>query len=148
MPADIVIYVDAACAFNADVTITGDVSDESDNCDPSVEATYVDITNPGSCVGETIVLRTWTSIDDCGNSLEQVQTITVLDNIPPMLSGCPSDVTVQCYAIPSVNDEMVTYITIVIRRSFPWSGWRRSFPDPNNPSPCIEERSFFFGPGR
>ncbi|HRW76634.1 MAG TPA: hypothetical protein P5563_12065, partial [Saprospiraceae bacterium] len=139
VPADIVIYVDAACAFNADVTITGDVSDESDNCDPSVEATYVDITNPGSCVGETIVLRTWTSIDDCGNSLEQVQTITVLDNIPPVLSGCPSDVTVQCYAIPSVNDEMVTYVDNCDPTVIPVVGMEAIIPDPNNPSPCIEE---------
>ncbi|MEZ5031033.1 MAG: DUF5011 domain-containing protein [Saprospiraceae bacterium] len=133
------ILVDANCSFNADISITGDVTDESDNCDPTVEATFADVTNPGSCVGETIVLRTWTSVDDCGNSLQQVQTITVQDQIPPVLSGCPADVTVQCYAIPSVNDEMVTYVDNCDPTVIPVVGMEAIIPDPNNPSPCIEE---------
>src|SRR6185503_14514874 len=39
-PANTTIYKDASCAYNADPTITGDVTDEADNCDTTLNATY------------------------------------------------------------------------------------------------------------
>jgi hypothetical protein len=93
VPANVTIYKDADCNYNASPTLTGDVTDESDNCDNSLNATYVDATAPGSCVGETILTRTWTLLDDCGNSTVKQQTITITDNTPPTFTE-PDDITI------------------------------------------------------
>ena len=42
VPADITIYKDATCGYDASVSITGDVTDEADNCDTSLDATFTD----------------------------------------------------------------------------------------------------------
>ncbi|MBK7342088.1 MAG: hypothetical protein IPJ06_02575 [Saprospiraceae bacterium] len=70
------------------------VTDEADNCSSGLDAVYADDVNPGTCEGEQIITRTWTLQDDCGNSTEQVQTITVQDNIPPTFS-VPADITIE-----------------------------------------------------
>ncbi len=92
-PPDITIYKDANCNYNALPAITGDVTDEDDNCDESLNATYADATAPGSCEGEIVITRTWTLTDDCGNSTVKVQTITVTDNTPPTFTD-PADITI------------------------------------------------------
>ncbi|MBK7342071.1 MAG: hypothetical protein IPJ06_02490 [Saprospiraceae bacterium] len=139
VPADMDITVDAMCVFDADISVTGDVSDELDNCDPTVEATFSDVTTMGSCDGETVITRTWTTTDDCGNSNVQTQVITVLDEIPPVISGCPSDITVECDALPSINDEMVTYVDNCDPTIIGIPGDEQIIADPNNPFPCTEE---------
>ena len=49
-----------------DLALTGDVTDESDNCSVGLNATYVDVTdNTDPCA--VIITRTWTLTDDCGN---------------------------------------------------------------------------------
>ncbi len=57
----------------------------------------VDTDNGGSgCPGdELIITRTFTIMDDAGNSQTCVQTITVSDNVAPTLS-CPANVTIEC----------------------------------------------------
>ncbi|WP_408027144.1 HYR-like domain-containing protein [Tenacibaculum litoreum] len=102
VPGDIAIFSDASCNYDASVGVTGDVIDESDNCDTGLDATYTDEELAGSCEGEKIVKRTWKLIDSCGNTTEKIQTITVVDNIAPVLSSEPSDVSVDCEAIPAV----------------------------------------------
>jgi Metallo-peptidase family M12/Secretion system C-terminal sorting domain len=92
-PADITIYKDADCNYNASTSITGDVTDENDNCDNTLNATFADAIAAGSCDGETIITRTWTLMDDCGNSTVKVQTITIRDNIPPTFTA-PADITI------------------------------------------------------
>jgi hypothetical protein len=92
-PANITIYKDANCNFNASTAITGDVTDEDDNCDHTLNATFSDATAAGSCDGETIITRTWTLTDDCSNSTVKVQTITVKDNTPPTFTD-PADITI------------------------------------------------------
>jgi hypothetical protein len=91
VPADITIYSDASCTYDASVGVTGDVTDEADNCGVG-EATYVDVvdaTDPTNI----IITRTWSLVDDVGNAAtDQVQVITVNDNIPPVIAGCPSDI--------------------------------------------------------
>lgn len=86
-PANTIIYKDANCNYNANPSITGDVTDEADNCDNTLNATYADAVTPGSCIGEEIITRTWTLTDDCGNSISKVQTITAKDNTPPVISN-------------------------------------------------------------
>ena len=93
VPDDVTIYKDANCAYDADPSITGDVTDEHDNCDTSLDATYSDAVAAGSCAGEQVITRTWTLTDDCGNTTQHVQTITAKDNTPPDISGCPFDIT-------------------------------------------------------
>lgn len=92
-PANTIIFKDASCNYNASTTITGDVTDEADNCDLSLDATSSDATAPGSCVGETILTRTWTLSDDCGNTTVKTQTITIRDNTPPTFTD-PADITI------------------------------------------------------
>src|SRR5512135_871580 len=86
-PADITIFKDASCNYNASLAVTGDVTDEADNCDTSLDATYADVVTPGACEGEEIITRTWTLTDDCGNTTQHVQIITVKDNTPPTFTA-------------------------------------------------------------
>ncbi|MGB2982621.1 MAG: HYR domain-containing protein [Candidatus Bipolaricaulia bacterium] len=108
-PADTTIYKDASCAYDADPTITGDVTDEDDNCDTSLVATYVDVVAAGSCEGEQIITRTWSLVDDCGNAAaDQDQTITVVDTTAPAISDCPSNITQD--NDPGVCGAIVTWV--------------------------------------
>ena len=96
-PSDIIIYKDAFCNYNAAVIFTGDITDESDNCDSGLNATYTDIVANGTCEGEEIITRTWTLTDNSGNTTTYNQRITVEDNIPPTASN-PTPITVECSA--------------------------------------------------
>lgn len=93
VPPSITIYKDANCNYTAPTSLTGDVTDEADNCDLTLNATLSDAVATGSCDGEIIITRTWTLTDDCGNSTSHNQTITVTDNTPPTFM-VPPDITV------------------------------------------------------
>ncbi|MEY8847208.1 hypothetical protein AB9K26_00175, partial [Psychroserpens sp. XS_ASV72] len=58
-------------------------------------ATYTDSVADGSCANESVITRTWTLVDDCGNETNLVQTINVVDTTAPVLT-LPSDATVEC----------------------------------------------------
>src|SRR5690606_7036649 len=90
-PADVTVECDAI-PDPATVTAT-------DNCDATPEVTYVETSNTVVDGCGTIV-RTWTATDACGNSVDHVQTITVVDNTDPVFVNAPADVTVECDAIP------------------------------------------------
>ncbi|TRZ69813.1 MAG: HYR domain-containing protein, partial [Bacteroidetes bacterium] len=93
-PPNITIYTDANCNYNASVSVTGDVTDEHDNCSTGLEATFTDVVSSGSCEGYRIITRTWHLADDCGNAAaNQIQIITVNDNIPPTFTR-PPDITI------------------------------------------------------
>ncbi|MEQ8705395.1 MAG: T9SS type A sorting domain-containing protein, partial [Phaeodactylibacter sp.] len=83
VPDNTTIFTDADCEYDADPSITGTVDDESDNCSADLTAKYADVIAAGSCPGEVIITRTWTLTDECGNTTEKEQTITVEDNTPP-----------------------------------------------------------------
>ena len=89
-PADKTIYTSATCTYDASVATTGDVTNEADNCSTGLNATFVDVNVAGACQGSRIITRTWSLADNCGNAAAtQVQTITVSDNIAPVIT-CPS----------------------------------------------------------
>ncbi|MDX8554677.1 gliding motility-associated C-terminal domain-containing protein, partial [Tenacibaculum sp. 1B UA] len=97
VPADITIFKDDTCTYDANVGITGDVIDESDNCDTNLSASYTDIESVGSCEGEIIVTRTWSLTDNCGNTTEKDQRITVKDNIAPVIDETNKDnIDIEC----------------------------------------------------
>ncbi|MCD8402772.1 HYR-like domain-containing protein, partial [Tenacibaculum finnmarkense] len=93
-PDDITISTDENCVFDVSVAKTGVVSDEADNCSIGLKATFTDVEKAGTCEGEKIITRTWNLTDDCGNSTQKDQIITVEDNIKPTFTA-PKDITIS-----------------------------------------------------
>ncbi len=79
----------------------------SDNCSTAV-VQLDELAEPGQCVGESTVTRTWTATDDCSNQASQAQVITVVDTTAPVLIGVPANVTVECDAIPDPPEVAAT----------------------------------------
>jgi len=96
VPANVTIYADANCNYDAGVSFTGDVTDENDNCSSGLQAVYTDSVTNGNCTGSKIITRIWTLTDQCGNTTTHTQTITVLDNLPPVITTQAQNVTVSC----------------------------------------------------
>ncbi|WP_040279748.1 HYR-like domain-containing protein, partial [Psychroserpens damuponensis] len=92
VPADVTLECDSDIT---DVTLTGDVTDEADNCSSGLDATYVDSITEGDCPNASIISRTWTLTDDCDNTTTLVQTITIQDTTAPTFT-VPADVTLEC----------------------------------------------------
>ncbi len=85
VPADVTI---TCLTDENDLNITGDVTDEYDNCVASLEATYVDDwANVSGCVG--YILRLWSLEDLCGNNVSQLQTITLYNDNDADKDGLP-----------------------------------------------------------
>ena len=96
-PADVTVSCDAI----PDVpTVTA-----TDNCSDYFPVVYCDLGNIGySGPGCRTMQRLWRAIDDCGNITEHIQTITVVDNDPPVLSALPADITLGCgEAVPAAD---------------------------------------------
>ena len=73
----------------------------TDNCSSiPLGVVYSEVQTAGTCAGNYSLLRTWTATDECGNTSSCSQTITVSDTDGPVLSGCPSDVSVDCESVP------------------------------------------------
>ncbi len=88
-----------------------------DNCDPSVVVRLEEQQIPALCGYQLI--RTWSTIDDCGNTAERSQTLTVMDEEAPvitlsnpLLAGIPNggEVTFDCDLMPEF-DEMDVIVT-------------------------------------
>lgn len=77
----------------------GDVT-ATDNCDNDVEITFLETIATGACDESYTIARSWTAIDNCGNSAIVVQNISIGDNTPPVLAGVPLNDTAECDALP------------------------------------------------
>ena len=78
VPDDITICRDITGAYDRTAANTGDVTDEADNCDTTLDATYTDSDIAmGTVTVVGYITRTWTLADDCGNTTVQYQTIWV-----------------------------------------------------------------------
>ena len=91
-PPDVTIECDADSSSAATGVATG-----TDNCG-AVTITESDSVAAGSCPQESVITRTWTAEDECGNSSSCNQVITVVDTTAPVLVGVPGDTTVECVA--------------------------------------------------
>jgi len=80
----------------------------TDNCDTNVDIEFEEVSTGGACGGSAVLTRRWTATDNCGNQIVETQTITVNDDTPPVLAGVPTDVTVECDAIPAAATPVAT----------------------------------------
>ncbi|MBC8096123.1 MAG: HYR domain-containing protein [Akkermansiaceae bacterium] len=68
----------------------------SDLCDTNVIIpTFSQVRTNGDCVGNYVLVRTWSAQDTCGNGVTNSQTITVTDTTAPVITCVPSK-TVEC----------------------------------------------------
>jgi gliding motility-associated-like protein len=96
------VDIDSDCTVGAPAPpiVTG-----TDNCDTNVEVIFEETVENSGC-GQTIT-RTWTAIDDCGNSNAATQTITIGDTELPQITGVPADISSECSDLPSVDPNVV-----------------------------------------
>src|SRR5439155_8607196 len=74
----------------------------SDACGGSTVHELSDQTVAGSCANSYTETKTWDATDACGNHSATVsQTITVVDNTPPTISGQGNNTTIYCPSTPS-----------------------------------------------
>lgn len=102
-----------SCNFNVDISLPDSISwtnepiDVSIDCDASilptntgeataittctggVSVTYTDVVASGSCAQGSLITRTWTATDNCGNTETFDQQITVQDTTAPVVT-CPA----------------------------------------------------------
>jgi hypothetical protein len=91
LPANITVYKDDSCAYDADPLITGSPTDLTDNCTLAGNLTmsYRDSIAAGSCSSNIFIYRKWIIMDDCLNETSQTQLISVVDSTPPVMICAP-----------------------------------------------------------
>ena len=90
-------FCPASSTINCPATPQFGIATAIDACDPMVIITFANITVQGTCPAEYSITRTWTAVDDCGNSASCSATITVQDTIAPAIH-CPADLVLNCDA--------------------------------------------------
>ena len=88
-----------ACpAASTSPTLTGYATayNNGANCSATPTVTYSDqVIATGTCAGAQTISRTWTATDiNSGLNSTCVQTISLIDNTPPVLTNVPADITV------------------------------------------------------
>lgn len=97
--------ISVECDESSDPASTG-AATATDNCDSNPSVAFSDSVS-GTC--PTIITRTWTATDSCGNVGSCDQIITVVDSTAPVIAGCPSDVTVDCISqVPELEQLVAT----------------------------------------
>lgn len=74
----------------------------------SIPASFMQTEVAGSCPGNRTITRTWTLLDGCSNATTHTQTITLVDNVPPVFTPAPANVTVNCNEVPTVPNVVAT----------------------------------------
>ena len=67
----------------------------TDNCNAPVFVDFSETVDPGACLNQFTLIRTWVAQDDCGNETSIQQVITVNDDVAPELT-CPDPLFAQC----------------------------------------------------
>lgn len=68
----------------------------TDNCSGVTVTVAGDVISNQTCINRFTITRTYVVTDECGNSAEFVQTITVNDNVPPIIVTPPAISGVEC----------------------------------------------------
>ncbi|TAF89480.1 MAG: hypothetical protein EAZ48_01630, partial [Flavobacteriia bacterium] len=74
--------------------VPGFIPSWSDNCDDELELSAISGISMDGC--NEIISRSWTAVDNCGNSTTISQTITIVDTTAPMFEYVPADYTSEC----------------------------------------------------
>ncbi len=98
------IGVPADIAVECDEIPAAPIVTATDNCD-NVGVDFTEVISDGC---PYTITRTWSASDACGNTNEVTQTITVTDNIAPVLVGVPDDVNDECSSVPSAPNVTAT----------------------------------------
>ncbi|TRY66722.1 hypothetical protein TCAL_13779, partial [Tigriopus californicus] len=85
-------YVTIVC----DSDIPTDLATATDNCDTDVTIEEEQSTRPLTCPGHYELVRLFTASDNCGNTSTASQIVTFFDNVAPVFSNVPTDVTLAC----------------------------------------------------
>jgi hypothetical protein len=131
IPANVTV----SCASDVPVGNTSAVV-ATDNCAGTLTITFADVTTPGSCPNRYTIARTYTVTDVCGNASAQIQTITVDDQIAPVITSIPANVTVSCAADVPVAD-----ITAVVATDNCAGTLTVTFADVTTPGSCANRYS-------
>jgi len=82
------------CVDNVPTPDISVVNDAADNCTSVPTVSFVEDLSDGNTCPE-VITRTYSVTDDCGNSINVTQTITLNDITPPTASN-PAGITVEC----------------------------------------------------
>ncbi len=90
----------------------------SDNCTEIVNVEFQESTLDGDCSNESVITRTWTATDICGNTAFVTQTIFIVDDSAPVISNVQSDTIITCnqtlpFVIPVVTDNCGSDFSLV-----------------------------------
>jgi hypothetical protein len=66
-----------------------------DDCEGTFAPVFIQSPLP-SCAGSGVVTNTWLAQDCVGNSVVHIQTVTILDQTPPVFSSTPGNISVSC----------------------------------------------------
>ncbi len=103
VPADVTINCDedAGLAFGE--------PELGDYC-ANVNLSFDDFESLNDCDQGLTITRVWTAADDCGNSIQAQQVVTLLDDMPPYFTNIPfvqvdCDANLDSIAMPTVADD-------------------------------------------
>ncbi|OUU19090.1 MAG: hypothetical protein CBC05_00545, partial [Crocinitomicaceae bacterium TMED45] len=82
----------------------------SDLVDESLDIEYEEATMVLGCDNDYLLIRRWTATDNCDNSAEAEQIITVKDEIAPSIDAAAQDVTIECAGDFSNNQALANWL--------------------------------------
>lgn len=86
-----------------------DTPTATDKCDATPTITYTGANRiNGACPNSYTLQRNWIITDDCGNTSTAMQTLTVVDQTPPVFTFVPAAITVSCESVPPVGTPTAT----------------------------------------
>jgi large repetitive protein len=89
-------YVPYNMTYECDQDIPAINAQASDNCSEEVTVTWADVITAGNCAYNYTITRTFTAVDDCGNSATATQIITVQDTTAPVFTFVPANTSYEC----------------------------------------------------
>ena len=99
--------IDVECVGDVPAADISVVTDAADNCTALPVVAFVSDASDGNTCPE-VITRTYSVTDDCGNSINVTQTITVNDITPPTASN-PGGIDVECVGdVPAADISVVT----------------------------------------